>query len=410
MFSLFAAALVTSIAAPPPRPGWFLCDGVDAPFVALAGAVTQGRSIITMIDRRSGARTTATYAVGPADPGAGQIYRALSRAGRPVGAVHGVNPGMVPGAGDTPPITGLALEGRTLECRWLPGLRLLGLSARRSIAITAEKGDLVYQSFNGPASGPVLRPDGIARTTRPSLRVAGGTSPGPGRFRFENQGYVYEVTAQPGAPAAIRVLRGGRLLAMEPLLGVSVASAGPSSAAPTPTATIGAADAWQAQGLEACRQGSGAVTDCLARAMARGGATPAARAFAARLGATGAAGYVSAWRQAGPVGIATITYPFRANATRAAALVPATGAPLLVDDRAPDGPIWARFHRAHPDAFPIAPAMISAAKTAGAVALRARQTLATCRACAPLAQLTTLYRFDAAGRFTGATVEAITPG
>jgi hypothetical protein len=65
--------------------------------------------------------------------------------------------------------------------------------------------------------------------------------------------------------------------------------------------------------------------------------------------------------------------------------------------------------KAHPGAWPVAPADISAAKTApGApVTLRARTRLATCHACAAVGAITVAYRFDAAGRFLSSGVERV---
>lgn len=409
----------TRINAAPARDGWFLCDAVDGPYALLAGKPdAKGAAVVTLLDRRTGRFDTQSYLVGRPDPGAGQIHWRLGRSGVAVGEVHGVNPGMIEDDGaTTPPIVDVRLDTRTLSCRWLAHTRFIGLDSRRSVVVTETPQGLVYQSFDFAKRGPVVRPDGVQQSNRPTLRLLGGSEiVGTRRgFRFANADYVYFIQLpRSGEPASLVVTRDGRLVESEPLVGFTYAP--PLGRAPEKlSAALGPDAVWSGAGLDVCRArgDARAVADCLVDQMRKGGASAASITFTQKQIAANDPGYVSAWKQAGPVGIATVTYPFRANTNEGTVLVPTAGDPIAVDAYELTAADKARAdYRAaqaeHPDAFPVPPGAVSTAKGPnGGVRILVTTQTAVCHACASAGTIIVGYDFDAAGHFLGAGLIAV---
>lgn len=408
---------VTRINAAPARDGWFVCDAVSGPYALFAGTVTEGASVITLLDRRTGRFDTQTYQVGPADPGAGQITWPLSRSGKDVGTVHAVNPGMIEDGGATvPTVTGVKIDDKQLDCRWLAHTRFIGIDSRRTVVVTETPQGLVYQAFGFAKRGPVTNPDGVQRSNKPTLRLLGGSEvvgDRPG-FRFANGGYVYYVQRPRGRGAAgLTITRNGILLGVEKYVGFTYAP--PIGRAPEKlTAALGPDAVWSGQGVDACRKGDAKATDsCLIDQMRKGGASAASIAFTRKLIAADSPGYVSAWKQAGAVGIATVTYPFRANTNSGTWLVPVAGDPIDADayQLTAGDKLRADYKAAmadSPDAFPVPPGTISFDKTpAGNLRVLVTTPIATCHACAPGASIVVGYDFDAAGHFLFAGVVAV---
>ncbi|WP_419826780.1 hypothetical protein [Sphingomonas sp.] len=401
---------VTRIAARPAREGWFVCDALAGPFAAFMGQPdADGRAVLTLLDRRSGRFANRTLGVGRADPGAGQIHWSLSEDAREVGYVHGVNPGMIEGDGATiAPIKGLTLGRLSLDCRWLSHMRFLGLDARRGVVVTDEGGTLVYRSFDFTKRGALTHPDGVQLSSPPTLEIRGGAQTDDG-FRFENGGYVFAIDTRGGlGPASVHVTRASRVVGTDALVGFSYAPRVPGSD------TLGPAAAWDGDGVEACRARGAKPAECLIARMRMAGATPASIAFSRRLAARGDAGYISAWRQAGPVGIATVTYPFRANTNETVTLVPHTGNTIALEAWQPAAadrarPDWQAFARAHPDASAWAPGEVVAPKVTDGqpVTIRWRVPMQACHACARVGDVTLAYRFDANGRLLRLGIESV---
>ena len=256
--------------------------------------------------------------------------RTLTQRGKAVGNVHGVNPGMIGDghAATTPTIMGVQIGATAIDCRWLQHTRFIGVDSRRSIAVVETPQGLVYQSFDFAKRGPVTHPAGGEQSNRPTLRIAGGSEivGARGGFRFVNDGYVY-VVQRPRAsePATVVVTRNGRVINSETLVGFTYAP--PSGGAPERlSAALGPEAVWSGAGLDMCRGKADAhvADDCLLDQMRRSGASAGSIAFTKRLIAADSPGYVAGWRQAGPVGIATVTYPFRANTNSGTMLVPAS--------------------------------------------------------------------------------------
>jgi hypothetical protein len=401
---------VTRIAARPAREGWFVCDALAGPVAAFMGSPdADGRAVLTLLDRRSGRFANRTLGVGRADPGAGQIHWALSEDGREVGNVHGVNPGMIDGDGATiAPIKGLTLGRLSLDCRWQSHMRFLGLDARRGVVVTDEDGTLIYRSFDFGKQGAATHPDGVQASSAPTLEIRGGAQTADG-FRFENGGTVFAIDTRGGiGPASVHVTRAGRVVGTDALVGFSYAPRVPGSD------TLGPAAAWNGDGIDACRAAGAKPAECLVARMRMTGATPASIAFTRKLAARGDAGYISGWRQAGPVGIATVTYPFRANINETTTLVPRAGDTIALEGWQPAAadrtrPDWQAFSRAHPDATAWAPGEVAEPKVADGqpVTIRWRLPMQACHACAAVGDVTIAYRFDAAGKLLGSGIESI---
>ncbi|TVV73277.1 hypothetical protein [Sphingomonas solaris] len=244
IFALVAAVLLTppAVAADSSHtridmpgqngPGWFLCDGIDAPFVALVGKPDAAGSVrIGLLDKnRPGASVTVrSYGLGRADPGAGQVYWSLTQGGRDAGNLHAFNPGAFgdPAAVRTPPFTSMALGDSRFQCRWRANTRLIAVAARRTLLVREDAaGRLIYESFDYAARPPIEQPDGVQRTTRASQRVTGGREAGAGgatTFAFANAGYGYVITVPATGPASLAISRGGRVIQRETLLAYTLA-------------------------------------------------------------------------------------------------------------------------------------------------------------------------------------------
>lgn len=217
-----------------PDLAWAICDGVDAPQVIVLGQPdARGRSEVAVFSKTApGAYSYQAYLIGPGDPGAGQVYYSLTpRTGKadPSGNVHAVNPGVLadPQRAFTPTVASVTLSGaQAVSCRWLPGLRVLGFSARRSFAVTQDaQGRLTYQSYDFAASGSgkARSLGGFGQTTAASVTVAGGRavlSGGAETFSFPApNGYSYTVRVDDRGQGSLSVSRAGKVIQSERLNG-----------------------------------------------------------------------------------------------------------------------------------------------------------------------------------------------
>jgi hypothetical protein len=406
----------TRINAAPVRDGWFVCDAVSGPYALFAGKIANGSSIVTLLDRRTGRFDTQSYQVAQADPGAGQVNWALSQNGREAGAVHGVNPAMIDDNGATvPPIMDVKIGDKQLDCRFLAHTRFIGVDSRRSVVVTETPQGLVYQSFKFATRGPVTNPDGMQLSNKPTLRLLGGSEIVGDRsgFRFADAGTVYTVQRAKGlAAGALVVTRGGKLVETEKLVGYTYAP--PIGRAPEKvSAALGPDAVWKGEGLDACRKGDAKATNaCLLDLMRKSNASAAAIAFTQKLIAGDNPGFISGWKQAGPVAIATVTYPWRANTNSGTWLVPAAGDPIDADayqltaaDKA--RPDYKAAQDNNSQAFPVPPGDVSIGKSPdGNLRILVTTATASCHACAPSGQIVVGYDFDASGHFLGASLVA----
>lgn len=175
---------------------------------------------------------------------------------------------------------------------------------------------------------------------------------------------------------------------------------------------LGEAAVWSGGGLalEACRQPPGAgqasPASCLAQGMEASGASGPAVAAARWLSEAGDPGWLSGWRREGPIAIATVTRPFRANTNTETLLVPPMGEVVAVDDAPVLGfetdPNWSGFKAKNPNAFPVAPSeLIASERHLTGWRLIYGAPLRDCRACADLGRMMTAYDFDSSGAYKG---------
>lgn len=224
-----ALTVRTAIAVPSPRAGWLVCDSVDSGWAALVGRLSASRvSAITLVAKATGAAATASYKVGPPDPGAGQIFYSLTRNGADAGNLHAVNPGLIdPSLPEPLNFTSISIDGHELGCRLVDNIRLMAVTARRGVTVTRANGHLVYRSFNFANPGAVVNPDGVQKTNVPSLQINNGTvsyaAGGAATFRFVNGSYLYRIALPAGtAVGRLTVVRGGRTILSERLLGFTL--------------------------------------------------------------------------------------------------------------------------------------------------------------------------------------------
>lgn len=153
--------------------------------------------------------------------------------------------------------------------------------------------------------------------------------------------------------------------------------------------------------VENCRTQQGPVDACLIQTMTDAGADPIAQQAAGMIKAAGDAGYVSAFHREGKIGVATVTYPFRANTNEGVLLVPTRGNPIRVDnppDALKDNADYQALLKRYPDASPFAPADLARIEPLGdGVRMIYASPLRTCHACETVGVLEVPFDFDANG-------------
>lgn len=156
---------------------------------------------------------------------------------------------------------------------------------------------------------------------------------------------------------------------------------------------------------------------CFAAAMKQAGASPAALAFTRRLGNEA---YLEALDPtAGPIAVAHVFYPFRANENQAWLLVNGTPAMIDIDDRQDlqlsemrRSPAYAAIRRRYPQAA-FWPGERGAA---GPVAAPDGRHFVVgyllrdfCHACAIVGRVRFAFAFDRAGKFLGSRLVSVVP-
>ncbi|MDD2867182.1 hypothetical protein [Neomegalonema sp.] len=177
-----------------------------------------------------------------------------------------------------------------------------------------------------------------------------------------------------------------------------------------PDVPLGEAAVWRgsASAADPCRApaGSGRTepTTCLVEGLQAAGAASPAVAAARWLSTRGDPGYLSGWRREGPVGIATVTRPLRANTNVETVLVPPGGEALFIDEAPALGfetdAIWTGFKAKQPNAFPVPPfELVASERHLLGWRLAYGVPLRDCRACADAGRMLVAYDFDSSGRF-----------
>lgn len=124
----------------------------------------------------------------------------------------------------------------------------------------------------------------------------------------------------------------------------------------------------------------------------------------------GEIGYVSKFSKEGPVGIAEVEYPFRANTNTESLLIPSKGQPIDID-RILSGDIdtektWMDFVKLHPDSTPWAPAsLVKNVRTDDdGIKLIYSYPIKTCHACDTIASLYISYNFTTDGEYSDSNI------
>ena len=204
---------------------WFVCSALDGFDQTVVGLPMKGGKL--WIAQPLTGEPSDVYKLGRPDPGAGQVYWPLSdSAGKPVGALHAFNPGVL-GEGryaTTPPFISIRANAAQLNCRWLEHTRLLGFSGKRVIEIFSGPNGLEYQSFDKRDAGRSRKVDvgSAQQSTTPSLDLKHGRMAG-GVMRFEGNGYVFQITAS-ARDASIVVTQRGKTVLNEPLIAWTIGS------------------------------------------------------------------------------------------------------------------------------------------------------------------------------------------
>lgn len=234
IFAFALAACGQEPEAPPPveqvrvrvPPPWFICDSINLPAVLVferSGADVR----VAEYDKPDGAIVQRIgYFVGDEEGAAGSVMTELVRDYGSDGWIRQLNPGMLenPGSAYTPPFTSVRLDGRDINCRWLPRTRVLGFTGRRSFVVREDAdGDLIYTAydFTDAASARPVELSENGRTTSPfSVEVRGGSeeqTPQAVSYTFEIQGFRYVVVLNRDGTGSLDISRDGVPLQSEPL-------------------------------------------------------------------------------------------------------------------------------------------------------------------------------------------------
>lgn len=195
------------------QPAAFWCD---APGRVLA--VTQPADLsdriqpVKLVQWTGASHTWQNYQLGPADPGAGQIYNSLTPAGQKVSDspqyfIHSSNVENARDPGYRMTRVGeFKVPGGTYSCRYKPNAAFVGATARHSVTVWESGGKVTYRSSN--------------RDSTAGVYLTGGTREGH-EYRWTKNGYTYALNLDdPGA--TLSVLRGGKLLSKEAFQAYSV--------------------------------------------------------------------------------------------------------------------------------------------------------------------------------------------
>lgn len=234
-FVFVASACGQQQAPPPPAeipvrqpPPWFICDAINAP--ALFVFDRTGADVrLAEYDKPDGAIVQRQgYFVGDEEGAAGSVNTELVRDDGVDGWIRQLNPGMLenPGSAYTLPFVSVRLDGRNINCRWMPRTRVLGFTGRRSFVVYEDQsGDLIYTSYNfvdAANARPVDLTENGRTTTPFSVEVRNGAeaqTPQALTYTFETQGFRYVVTLNRDGAGTLDAFRDGVALQSEPLVG-----------------------------------------------------------------------------------------------------------------------------------------------------------------------------------------------
>jgi len=232
-FALALAACGQQETTPPPieevivrvPPPWFICDATNMPAILVFDR-TGGNVRVAEYDKPNGAIVQRMgYFVGEEEGAAGSVITELVRDEGSDGSIRQINPGMLetPGSAYTLPFTSVRLDGRDIQCRWMPRTRVIGFTGRRSFVVHEDaSGDLIYTAYNfvDAASARQIDQSENGRTTNFSVEVREGTeeqTPQALTYSFETQGFRYVVTVNRDGTGTLDAFQNGTPLQSEPL-------------------------------------------------------------------------------------------------------------------------------------------------------------------------------------------------
>ncbi|AWN24149.1 hypothetical protein DKM44_13690 [Deinococcus irradiatisoli] len=194
------------------QPAAFWCDTPTRVLAVTQPASSDLPQPVKLVEWTGPNMTWNAYQLGRADPGAGQVYHALTPAGQPTSPnpayfIHSSNiENTQDPAYRMTHINEFKVPSGRFGCRYKPQAAFLGATAHHSITVWEYGGKVTYSSTNKGGSGGVY--------------LTGGSHTGQ-EYRWTNQGYTYLLTlGEPGA--TLSVLRGGKVLSREPFLAYSI--------------------------------------------------------------------------------------------------------------------------------------------------------------------------------------------
>ncbi|WP_338492941.1 hypothetical protein VRB95_06765 [Erwinia aphidicola] len=114
-------------------------------------------------------------------------------------------------------------------------------------------------------------------------------------------------------------------------------------------------------------------------------------------------GYVAKFTKEGPIGIAVIEYPFRANTNSGILLIPSIGEPIDIEDfqdRIKTDSTWLVFEKQHPDSAPWSPATLEKKEQRdNGINLIFSYSIKNCHACDDIGSLYVSYNFTNDGKY-----------
>ncbi|CAL9915287.1 Lipoprotein [Candidatus Liberibacter solanacearum] len=141
---------------------------------------------------------------------------------------------------------------------------------------------------------------------------------------------------------------------------------------------------------------------CLLKEVEKSGSIEALKAVQ-YLDKTREIGYVYSFRKEGPIGIAEIEYPFRANTNTIALLIPPAGKPIYTEDIYDDiitSKVWLDFTKQHPsDSVQGAPRLMKIEKNNDDIEFIFSFRIGKCHACEETARVYFSYKFTHEGVF-----------
>lgn len=225
------------------QPPWFICDSINIGSVIVFERAPSNDVRVAEYQKSDGQIIQRVgYMVGDEDGAAGSFNTELIRDQGSDGWVRQTNSGMLenPATAYTQRFPSTTLDGRDVQCRWLPRTRVLGFTSRRSFAVHENaSGALTYTQYNFADAGNARATDGAenARTSASSLEISGGvageTADGAKTYTFETQGFRYVVQLNRDGTGALDVTRDGAPLSNEPTIGYQQGTP-PAATAPAP--------------------------------------------------------------------------------------------------------------------------------------------------------------------------------